>query len=302
MSPEKIFSLYYRCKHITRVRGVRGPLRLLAGGVASVCGKCLERSLERRRRSGDYPRALDGKGGFVVSLTSFPPRMERLWMVVDCLMRGSRRPAEIVLTLFEGDFPEGSSSLPENLQPYLERGLRVVFAKENLRPHLKYYYTFLSELEGGRRSVVTVDDDVFYSPDTLERLWKMHSKNPRAVCANCARKIWEGPYRSWEHVNEPAGPSQDLLALGYGGVLYPPAFYSSCPQLFDTQELLSLAPKADDLWLKYCENLCSTGVCTGEYYALPPDIPSSQKQALSGENVDNGGNDKVWEALKNHKK
>ena len=302
MSPEKIFAQHYRCKRLTRVCGVKGPLKLFAGGLASLSGKRLERSLERRRNRGDYPEALDGKGGFVMSLTSFPPRMEKLWMVVDCLMRGRRRPAEIVLTLYEGDFPGGLQSLPESLQPYLSRGLKVVFAKENLRSHLKYYYTFLSEIKGERRSVVTVDDDIFYAPDTLERLWKMHSEHPREVCANCARLISDGPYLSWKPVLHQDGPSQELLALGYGGVLYPPAFYSSCPQLFDMEDIRSLALKADDLWLRQCENLCSTGVCVGDFFALPPEVPSSQKLALSGENVGNGGNDKVWEALKNHLK
>src|SRR5690606_41001035 len=41
----------------------------------------------------------------IVSLTTFPARIKRVWLVVECLMRQSIKPDIIILYLAESQFP-----------------------------------------------------------------------------------------------------------------------------------------------------------------------------------------------------
>ena len=274
---EKTFARYQRCKEITRLQKKRGMSRLFAGAWAAGMGRRLFRHYRTCRP--ELPDPLPGGDGPVVSLTSFPPRMQHLWMVVDTLIRMRPAPSEIVLTLFEGDFPD--RRVPESLEPYLSRGLSILWAPENLKPHLKYRYTFERERDGKHRPVVTVDDDLFYAPDTLGRLLALHQSYPEAVCANQTKRMvrredgsW-APYAEWPLQTAPSGPGQDLLALGFGGVLYPFSVYSR-PVFYETEQAVRLALKADDLWLRRCETAEGIGVVTGSFLAVAPEIPSTQ--------------------------
>lgn len=294
MSTDHLFRLHQRCKEITRLhRG--GPVkRAAAGCLASLTGCRIYLRYKLFRRP--LPEPLDGEAPFVVSLASYPPRMRNLWMTVDTLFRQTSRPAAIFLSLSEAEFP--GHVLPASLSPYLDRGLSVLWTSgEDLKPHKKYFGVFRQESAGGHRPVITVDDDVFYAPDTLERLLALHRAYPDAVCANYARRILPGAaYAAWPQVTAPEGPSADLLAVGCGGVLYPPSVYGrAC--FFNRERILRDALQADDLWLRFCERREGIGVVTGPYCAIPPEIPSSQRVSLSSQNVDEGRNDRIWAAL-----
>lgn len=294
----KTFECYQRCKELTRLgRGSR-LLRIPAGAWAATAGFRIW--LRYKLLRPEMPEPLDGGDGPVVSLTTFPPRMGDLWMTVDLLMRMRPAPAEIVLTLYEGEFP--GRRLPESLQPYLERGLDVIWTDANTMPHKKYRQVFERERDGRRRLVVTVDDDSFYAPDTLGRLLELNSRHPGAVCCNIARKMLRDdagryrPYSLWLLQTACSGPSADLLALGFGGVLYPFEVYSR-PCFYDTQTAVKVALKADDLWLRHCESAEGIGVVTGRYMAIPPEMPFTRRSGLASGNVAGGGNDRVWSTL-----
>lgn len=294
MSISHLFRLHQRCKEITRL-GRGGPLkRAAAGCLASLTGWRIYLRYKLFRPA--LPEPLSGEGELVVSLASYPPRMRNLWMTVDTLFRQTRRPAAIFLALSESEFP--GRALPASLAPYLSRGLQVLWTEgEDLKPHKKYFRVFRQESAAGHRLVVTVDDDVFYAPDTLERLLTLHAAHPAAVCANYARRILPGAaYAAWPQVKAPEGPSEDLLAVGCGGVLYPPSVYGR-ERFFDVTRIRRDALLADDLWLRYCERAEGIGVITGSYCAIPPEIPSSQRVSLSSKNVDEGRNDRIWAAL-----
>ena len=279
-------------KEVTRL-GKGGPVaRLAAGALAKLTG--LRIFLRYKFFRPALPDALPEDGEHVLSMTSFPARMRYLWMVVDLLMRQETRPSAIYLCLFEGDFPD--RKLPLSLDPYLERGLRILWADTDLKPHLKYWMAFREEASGARRNVITVDDDAFYPVDMVSRLSRLHADYPDAVCADIARRIAGPHYSDWAFEMAPHAPDMDLLALGAGGVLYPYSFYKSeC--LFDAETIVKTSLKADDLWLRRCENLTGTGVATGDFFAVPAELPSSQSVSLSSSNVDLGKNDVAWEAL-----
>ena len=294
MTPEKILSQHQRFKEITRLRQGNAMTRFCAGVLSRLSGWRIYLLYRFGRVS--KPEPLNGQGDIVVSLTSFPDRIGNVWMVIDLLMRQKTRPADIVLCLYEGDFPE--HKLPKSLDPYILRGLTIFWARTNLMPHLKYYFTFRREMQGACRCVVTVDDDLLYAPDTLSRLAAMHKQYPDAICANITKKIKGDDYSSWESVNVPGKPSLDKIALGYGAVLYPSSFYAFSRKLYDKRLINSLCLKADDLWLKYIEGGQRVKVVTGEFFAVPPEMPFSQRVTLRFGNVSNGGNNEVWKALK----
>ena len=289
---ERIFRQYQRCKEITRLGSGNKFVRPFAGLWASFTGWRL--FLKYKLFRPGLPEALPGGDAPVVSLTSVPPRMKHLWMVIDTLMRSSTRPSEIVLCLYEGDFPD--RRIPGSLEPYLPLGLTIIWTPQDLKPHKKYRSVFEREKAGKCRLVVTVDDDVFYSPDTLQHLLDLHSRYPDAVCGNMVKRISDAPYAEWPFVMEESGPSADLIAVGCGGVLYPPSVYSK-DRFYDTEKLVTLALMADDLWLRWCERKEGIGVVSGPYKAPPPSIPSSQRVSLASQNVARGRNDRIWEAL-----
>ena len=293
MRIERIPSQHQFFKEVTRLRKGGPVARLCCGILARLSG--LRIFLRYKLFRPALPDPLPKEGDFVLSMTSFPKRMRYLWMVVDMLMRQETKPSAIYLCLFKGDFPDGK--LPESLVPYLERGLEVLWADQDLKPHLKYFMTFKNESSGFRRNVITVDDDAFYPVDMVSRLSKLHAEYPDAVCADIARRIKGPHYSDWVFEMAAHAPDKDLLALGAGGVLYPYSFYKSeC--LYDTKAILKTCLKADDLWLKRCENHVGAGVATGEFFAVPSELPSSQAVSLSSSNVNLGRNDVAWEALK----
>ena len=294
MTFDRIFYMHQRCKEITRLHQGWAGRRLVAGMWASLTGWRIFLKYSLFRPS--LPDALSGEGDIVVSLTSFPSRIGRVWMVIDLLMRQHHRPAQIFLCLREEEFPD--RKLPDSLIPYLELGLCVIWTSgPNMKSHYKYLEAFRIEREGQRHLVVTVDDDNFYAPDTLQRLMDLHLRFPNAVCCNAARRVQaNNSYNNWPDVREQTGPSKELLALGYSGVLYPPSVYErDC--FYDLEIIQKKALGADDLWLRYCEDLEGIGVAVGPYYAVPPVLPTSQHVTLSSQNVAKGRNDRIWKEL-----
>lgn len=222
---------------------------------------------------------LPQEGGFVVSLTSFPKRMDDLWMGLWSLWQQTARPCRVLLVLTEEEFPEGISAVPDSVRAFAGKGLEIVFTKQNLRPHNKYHYA-LSTVR--HLPVITVDDDFIYYPDSFERLLRLHEAHPDCVCANRAHRIRSKedgflPYSEWIKEFHPS-KGKDLVALGYACVLYPENFRPDI--LFDSKLIQSLSPKADDIWLKGIEVINNISVVTGDYYPYPFEIPHSQTIAL----------------------
>lgn len=235
----------------------------------------------------------------VVSLTTFPPRMPKVWMTIDSLMRQTVKPHKIMLYLSEENFPDKEKSLPKELMRYTRYGLNIVWVKENLRPHKKYLYAFDTFKD---KCVVTVDDDLYYRKDMLERLVKLHEVNPDSVCANNSKKIptkagCELPlYNTWERIND-STKGKEVIGIGFGGILYPVHLFANVPYN-DTSLIKQLSLGTDDLWLKAMEVIADIPVVTGKYNCPYPKISGSQQSSLSKENwKKDDRNDVNWRLL-----
>lgn len=94
------------------------------------------------------------------------------------------------------------NDLPEELRKLTANGVKFKFVPENFRSHKKYYYVFR---EYPDHKVITVDDDLIYPRNTIERLLSLSYQYPDTVCGNVIRKIrMDGNtfsvYRKWPKV------------------------------------------------------------------------------------------------------
>jgi len=227
---------------------------------------------------------------YIVSLTSFPARINYVWITIETLLRQSCKPDKIILWLAEEQFPD--KKLPESLTIMESRGLSIEFC-EDLRSHKKYFFCMQ---RFPKANVITVDDDVYYPKHFLKHLVNLHKKFPKAICANRAHKIVFDnqqikAYRKWKHNHKKiAIPSPFLVQVGVGGVLYPPG--SLAREVFSKEVFQRICPHADDLWLKIMAVKIGILVVTNRYYNKDfVCVGRTQEEKLVKYNVQSGGND-----------
>ncbi len=77
------------------------------------------------------------KKSLVVSLTSWPPRIETLFITIQSILCQKKKPDVVVVYLSEKDFPD--RKIPETLRFLQTKGLEVRWVKENLKSHKKLW-------------------------------------------------------------------------------------------------------------------------------------------------------------------
>lgn len=180
----------------------------------------------------------------IVSLTSFPERIDKVWIVIKSILNQTVTPKKIILTLSKPQFD--CKKLPNIILDFKNRGvLEIIWTNDDLRSHKKYYYVMKKYPND---IIVTIDDDIIYENRLLEFLWKYHIKFPTCIIANnaCLRSGLD--YSDWKNLNYKEHlPSNRIMPIGCGGVLYPP---NSLPlEVFNKEKLKKCCPLADDIWL-----------------------------------------------------
>lgn len=161
----------------------------------------------------------------IISLTSWTARINTVSKTLFSLLQ--QCPGfHIVLVLSEEEFPKMMDELPENLKLFVNNELiEVLFAPENLRPHLKYFYTMQKYRDA---PIITADDDQIVFKNFAEILYTSYLKNPNVIHGGRCHLILKKantilPYNKWKwdckSINK---PSFELFATGVGTVLYPP--------------------------------------------------------------------------------
>ena len=243
-------------------------------------------------------KADNGDRKYIVSLTSYPGRINVVWIAIESLLRQSFKPDMIILWLAKEQF-NGLDDIPKEVIKQQKRGLTIRFC-DDLRSHKKYYYAFK---EFSEEVIITVDDDVIYPSNTLEVLVDLHKKYPNCICSNRAHVITKDkdnqiePYKEW--VNNPTGfqgPSKMLCPTGVSGVLYPPN--SVDREIFNKVSIKSLCFYADDLWLKIMSFKKGTSVVKSASFSDDLfTIETSQKESLGSINVMGNRNDEQLQAI-----
>lgn len=227
----------------------------------------------------------------IVSLTTYPKRINTVYEVVNTLFRQTIKPDKIVLWLAKEQFPFGKSSLPKTLLELESKGLYIEWC-DDIGAHKKYYYAML---RFDKEIIITVDDDVFYPDNLVENLLISYIKYPYAVSARRVHLINFDddkilPYKEWHYCYTKFKlPSMALIATGVGGVLYPPGILNK--ETFNKTNIKSLALKGDDLWLKVMEVISNVPVVCSEMNCNLNFIEGTQDDALWRDNVYANGND-----------
>jgi len=231
----------------------------------------------------------------IVSLTSFPARIEGVSIVIENMLNQTIKPDQILLYLAEEQFP--NKVLPDKLKLLEEENacFNIKYC-DDLKPHKKYFYAMQ---EYPKDIIITVDDDIYYPLDVIEKLLDSYKRYPNAV--SCMRghtiKMYDeetyAPYKKWKEPKRIVGrPSILTLPTGVGGVLYPPGCLAT--EVFNKDAIKSTCLFADDLWLKWMQ------LKKGIPCILVQDkfelryIDGTQDSCLWKDNDDGGRNNSAW--------
>ena len=235
----------------------------------------------------------------IVSLTSYPKRIETIWITIETILRQSMKPDEIILWLAESQF-EGIESLPEELIDQQKRGLTIRFC-DDLRSHKKYFYVMQ---EYPTDIVILFDDDMFYPSDTIEKLWEIHQKYPKDICS-ISTQVMDPSFESipsgWRNpkINEKVEHSDKVQIFTGSGSLFVPGALSKT--VFNKELLLELCPYADDLWITFMAYQNRTRISSVERWrAFPITIYGTSEGSLWYTNAQEGKNDEQWKAILEH--
>ena len=235
----------------------------------------------------------------VISLTSFPKRIDTVWIAVETLLRQRMKPDRIILWLAEEQF-EGIDSLPEALLAQQERGLEIRFC-DDLRSHKKYFY---SMQEYPDALVILADDDIFYTKDLVKKLVHLHQRNPREIVCMSVAMIseFEEVPSKWSppKYNAEVCHSEKAQAYTGAGALFPPGSIDR-EYAFRKDLIRELSPYADDLWLKYMALRChtkTTAIYPNRF--MPVMIDGTASSGLWYINGPDGQNDAQWQSINDY--
>ena len=181
----------------------------------------------------------------IVSLTTFPGRIDIVHKTISTLLQQTVKPDEIVLWLAEEQFPD--KILPENILKLQEYGLTIKWCND-----IKSYKKLIPSLkEYSEDIIITVDDDYYYDKNLLKILLDEHFEHPDCIIGGRAMRLIprNGRYllkrRSYIYDSSYL-PNFLNPFIGFSGVLYPP--HCLHDDVFDENKFMEIIPTNDDAW------------------------------------------------------
>ena len=176
-----------------------------------------------------------------------------------------------------------------------ERGVEIRFCED-----YKSYKKLIPTLrEFPEAIIITVDDDVIYPMDLVERLIKAYKKDPGSVhyCRGHRIILNENKkpvsYNNWINNYKGLDLSSLNFPTGIGGILYPPHCFHQ--DVLREDIFMKLCPLADDIWFKTMSLL--NGYYSRKVESYIPfdkefvDVAYMQHDSLMAKNVYKGKND-----------
>ena len=239
-----------------------------------------------------------GGGEVIVSLTSFPARINNVWQVVECMLRQTFQPSKIILWLSKEQFPN-LEDIPNSLRIRESELFEIRMVEGDIRSHKKYYY---AAKEFPNSFIFLIDDDIYYPTDLLEKVWTAHLKYPDAIISNYSYRIRFSdmgilplPYKEWDIIYESTIDYNIFFGSGGGTLFQPATLYKDLTNL---NLSMQLTPQADDIWLNTMARLNHVPVFViSEGLLLPIKITSNT--CLSTDNL-SGNNDHQISAVIQH--
>jgi glycosyltransferase involved in cell wall biosynthesis len=240
----------------------------------------------------------------VISLTSYPARINEVACTIYSLLNQSLKPDKIILYLGEDRFLRKEDDLPQDLLQLKSCGLEIRWCND-----LRSYTKLVPALKDFPNDlIVTADDDIYYPKNWLDLLYQSYLKFPQDIHAHRCHRVVQNtngsllPYNQWPHNIQIAGAEYKNFLTGVGGVLYPPETLDK--RVFDVLLFQKLAPLADDIWFWAMAVLRGTKIRCIEHciptleYANPErEFAAVPNTTLGAENVSQGGNDAQLSAV-----
>ena len=185
----------------------------------------------------------------IISLTSFPQRINEVKYVLFSLINQTVRPIKIILWLADDQFLD-TKLVYNQFQIFYKYSVEIKFTK-----NIGSYKKIIPALSLFQDNIlVTADDDIYYPKDWLKKLYDCyleHKDEKVAVCHRMHKIVIKdekiASYRQWEHVTANLQPSPLNFATSGGGILFPPhCFYKD---ITSEQLFMRLAKYGDDIWL-----------------------------------------------------
>lgn len=236
----------------------------------------------------------------IVSLTTFPARVNKVWLVIESILRQAEKPDKLILWLSREQF-EKESDLPSSLLKLKRRGLEIRIVAENIRSHKKYYYT-LKEFPDFH--LITIDDDIFYPSDMISDLLDGHKLFPEAIVGRYGFEILTNGnniafYNQWNLQCGQKKPSH-LMFFGSGGGTFFPA-NSLSKETLNKDIFMKICSLADDIWLNTMIRLNGKKVfILGNKQCSLLPVTIANNESLSNINLNENLNDKQLREVRNY--
>lgn len=221
----------------------------------------------------------------IVSLTSFPARINEVHHTIQSLLSQTFKPLKVILWLSSEEFPQKEKELPISLTNLVSKKFEIKWFR-NIRSYKKLIPTLQ---EYPQNVIVTADDDVLYPPEWLNKLWQAYLQYPHCIIAHRIHQVKLtkdkniAPYNTWaQNISCFAALYQNFLT-GVGGVLYPPK--SLHPDVFKEEVFMKICAKQDDIWFWAMALLNHTPIKQVKNPSLRLDlVQNTQTYALCHEN------------------
>lgn len=198
-------------------------------------------------------------GRVIVSFTSFPKRINSVWIVVETILRQIHRPDKLILWLSKEQFP-ALDTLPKKLLKQQKRGLEIVLVDGDIRSHKKYYYAMKVYPED---YIITIDDDIIYRSTIIRKLVETAKNAPGYICSCIlSLPVYNNGiiehYLKWVRSDKTSinYEKKRYFFLTGSGTFYPP--HSLYTDISNIELALKLCPIADDVWLNTMARLKGT--------------------------------------------
>lgn len=184
----------------------------------------------------------------IASLTTFPARIDKVWIVIESILRQNQKPDMLFLWLSKEQFPS-LDVLPRQLIDLQGRGLCIRLCDDDLRSHKKYYYVLR---DYPKDNLFTLDDDLIYPSNTISSVMSVAAMHPHCIVGRYSNQIGLDKDGNVSFIrnkkcNIALKPSWSTFIGSGGGTLFPSG---SLPEIAKDKEMfMSICRTADDIWL-----------------------------------------------------
>lgn len=235
----------------------------------------------------------------IVSLTSFPARIKYVHIPIESMLMQTVKPDMVILWLADSQFPNREEDLSDELLKLRKYGLTIDWC-DDIRSYKKLVPTLEKYPDA---TVVTIDDDLYYSPRLIEKLLNSAKENNGAVCCHRAHRIEKSEHMSRPFVRKdiwsPYPHPSFLNQLTGGAGTYFPA-HSLYQDVTNRSLFMKLASTNDDIWFWAMAVLAGYRclvVKNSEKFLYP--VEDSQQEGLALNHFNNRGTMPVYEQMMN---